>query len=282
MYPYDFESKLKGLNPEEIFVVMPFAPEYDQVFSDLIVPAVEQAADRLDQPLNAYRTKGDPRTTSGWIEVLEHLNPAQVVLGVLTERVNLNVHYELGIAHATQPIQRQVLIAEDDYVPGFDTKDLIFMRYDSAKPADSVDELTVRIVTALTEWIVDQERMVRHAIAKVGPYEFEIVMLWAQHGNFALNTSGSGPSNYEAQVAQAHGHDDRYMTDVFSRHCMAIGRLQEIGLLGLSTHSSDQSIEFSYYWTDLGNLVLLHFKRIDETERRRRFGGMPVHLRRVS
>ena len=85
---------------------MPFAPEYDRVFTDLIQPAVAIAANNLERSLSPYRTKGDPRTTSGWVEVLEHLYTAQVVLGVLTKEVNANVQYELGIAHATQPIRR--------------------------------------------------------------------------------------------------------------------------------------------------------------------------------
>ena len=50
---------------------------------------------------------------------------AQIVLGVLTDD-NPNVFYELGIAHATQPITRQILIAENGYKPRFDTKDLIY------------------------------------------------------------------------------------------------------------------------------------------------------------
>ncbi len=73
MYPYNFTPTLKGLNPEEVFVVMPFAPEYDPVFTELIQPAVTVVAENLGRALSPYRTKGDPRTTSGWIEVLEHL-----------------------------------------------------------------------------------------------------------------------------------------------------------------------------------------------------------------
>lgn len=282
MYPYDFEPSLKGLNPEEIFVVMPFASKYDPVFTHLIEPAVQQVDRKMKRPLTGYRTKGDPRTTSGWLEVLEHLCSAQVVLGVLTEEANPNVYYELGIAHATQPIRRQVLIAETNYRPQFDTKDLIFMRYAPGTPADSVSDLAQRVETALVEWKVDQERMVRHAIAKLSPFDFEVVMFWAGRGNFAFGTSGTGPSDYERQISAVHGGDKRFMNGVFERHCGAIGRLQQNGLLGLSTHAASGHIEFSYYWTDLGNLVLVHFQLIDDSERRRRYEGMPKHLRRVS
>ena len=282
MYPYDFTPTRKGLNPEEVFVVMPFADEYDQVYKDLVKPAVDSAANSLKRVLKSYRTKGDLRTTSGWIEVMEHLYTAQVVLGVLTEQVNANVQYELGIAHATQPIRRQVLIAEDDYEPAFDTKDIIFMKYSPSSPVDSVADLADRIRTALREWEIEQEAIVRHAIAKITPFEFEIVMQWASWRNFAVATSGSGPVDYERHVAKVHGNDKIYMQGVFQRHCDAIGQLQRSGLLGLNTHADPPLVEFSYYWTDLGNLVLLKFRLIDQAERLKRYEDMPKHLRRVS
>jgi hypothetical protein len=282
VYPYDFTPTLKGLNPEEVFVVMPFAPEYDQIYSDLVEPAVASAAKRLKRVLKAHRTKGDLRTTSGWIEVMEHLYTAQVVLGVLTERVNANVQYELGIAHATQPIRRQVLIAETGYKPAFDTKDLIFMQYAPCSLANSLEELAERIQTALQEWEVDLETIVRHAIAKITPFEFEVLMQWYSARQFAVATSGSGPGDYERHMAQLHGDDKRFMDGVFQRHCDAIGRLQGNGLLGFSTRANPPRVEFTYYWTDLGNLVLCNFRLIDDAERRRRYEVMPVHLRRVA
>ena len=282
MYPFDFTPTLKGLNPEEVFVVMPFSSDYDQIYTDLVEPAVAATSKSLTRVLRPYRTKGDLRTTSGWIEVMEHLYTAQVVLGVLTEQVNANVQYELGIAHATQPIRRQVLMAEENYKPAFDTKDLIFMQYAPSSPADFVSELANRIQKALGEWEVAQEAIVRHAIAKITPFEFEIVMQWASVRNFAVATSGSGPSDYEKIVAEVHGKDNKYMERVFHRHCGAIGQLQRSGLLGLSTHADPPRIEFSYFWTDLGNLVLLKFGLIDQAERLRRYEGIPKHLRRVS
>jgi hypothetical protein len=281
MYPYNFEPTLRGLNPEEVFVVMPFDSKYDTVFKDLIEVATGRAAEKLKRSLRAYRTKGDPRTTSGWIEVLEHLFPAQVVLGVLTVETNANVHYELGIAHSTQPLSRQVLIAEDGYRPQFDTKDLIFLRYDPGNPAASVDSLAERIETALTSWSQGQERVVRHAIARLSPYDFEVVMAWGHVRSFAVKTTDGGPADYYRRMAALHAGDRDYMDGVFGRHCEAIARLQEIGLLGLETNPAPGGVTFSYWWTDLGNMVLAQFNLIDDSERRARFARMPSHLRRV-
>jgi hypothetical protein len=47
MYPYNFEPTLRGLNPEEVFVVMPFKSEYETVFKDLIEVATGRAAKKL-------------------------------------------------------------------------------------------------------------------------------------------------------------------------------------------------------------------------------------------
>ena len=82
------------------------------------------------------------------------------------------------------------------------------MRYDPERLADSVDELSQRVERALTQWDVDQERIVRHAIAKIGPFDFEIVMLWGSSTSFSVGTSGEHPRQYEEQVAIVHGNDE--------------------------------------------------------------------------
>jgi len=82
-----------------------------------------------NQKLMSYRTKDDIRMTSGWINVLEHLLTAQVVIGVLTDD-KPNVFYELGIAHATEPITRQILIA-NKVTSQIRHEDLIYYEYES-------------------------------------------------------------------------------------------------------------------------------------------------------
>jgi len=156
------------------------------------------------------------------------------------------------------------------------------LRYEPKSLSDSVEELAQRIETALSEWNVEKEKLVQHAIAKISPFEFEIVMIWADHASFAVATSGTGPDDYERHISQLHGKDKRFMHRVFKRHCDAIARLQHGGLLGLLTHADPPRVEFSHYWTDLGNLVLVRFRLIDDTERTRRYEVMPRHLRRVT
>jgi hypothetical protein len=221
----------------------------------------------------------DPRTVPGWIQVLEHLYPAQIVLGVLTEETNANVFYELGIAHATQPLSRQVLIAEKAYSPRFDTKDLIFMGYDPANLEASLDELVLHIEAALDSWKYENELLIKRAIAQLSPYDFEFVMAWGYAPYFALTTAGGGPENYRKIMESQHGGDKEYMEGVFKRHCEAIARLQQIGLIGLDTRTEGKTVYFSNHWTDLGNLVLMEFAIINQEERCRRFKEMPKAIR---
>src|SRR4030065_2090680 len=148
MYAYDFRPKRKGIYHSLIFVAMPFDDKYSNIYDDLIDPATTKANKMLGYSgslsLRTFRTKDDIRTTSGWINVLENLSTAQIVIGVLTGN-NKNVFYELGIAHATQQIARQILIANKGYKPSFDTKDLIYLDYDKKNIAESIEPLAHKI-----------------------------------------------------------------------------------------------------------------------------------------
>jgi hypothetical protein len=103
MYPYNFRPNYSGIDHKKIFVVMPFDKKYDKVLAELIIPATKEANRILRHKkslrLSPYRTKDDLKTQSGWINVLENLNTAQIVLGVLSG-ANPNVFYELGISYA--------------------------------------------------------------------------------------------------------------------------------------------------------------------------------------
>ena len=47
-----------------------------------------------------------------------------------------------------------------------------------------------------------------------------------------------------------HGGDKDYMEGVFSRHCEAVARLGQIGLIGLDTHTEGKLVFFMNHWTD--------------------------------
>jgi hypothetical protein len=279
MYPYDFKPKQKAINFTEVFVVMPFDKEYDNIFDKLIEPATKKANEILNhtghQALFTHRTKEDIRTTSGWINVLEHLMTAQIVIGVLTSN-NPNVFYELGIAHATEPITRQILIANKGYERKFDTKDLIYYEYEDDLRA-SIEPLAVRIADAIKSYKIEQEKKVNQARMLICPYEFEIVMTQGGKRNFVLHTSKKGREDYERDLLERTGEE--HLKGSFERHVPAIANLCSHGLLGLHTSSDIKDgktiIHFSYHWTELGNCLLHLMGLISLEEVKARREGMP-------
>jgi hypothetical protein len=274
MYPYEFEPKRLGINHREIFVAMPFDPTYDDVFEVLIKQATEEANKRLDYgeglSLYPYRTKDDIRTTSGWINILEHLLTAQIVMGVLTSD-NPNVFYELGIAHATQPLTRQILIASKGYKPKFNTKDLIYYEYDDNSLDSSVEPLATKIEDAIKTYSIEHEKIVHQARMKIGPSEFEIMRDLGKVSHFAFDISDEGLLELEKRLGVSS----------VERRIKGITNLCHQGLLALNTkaerddESGKVSIEFSYWWTSLGNDVLHLLKSINEETLTNRKSKLP-------
>ncbi|QQS36908.1 MAG: hypothetical protein IPM56_02840 [Ignavibacteriales bacterium] len=254
MYPYNFKSP--GIDHKKIFVIMPFAVKYDFIFNDLINTSVEHANEILKfsedhEKLFAFRTKEDRATTCGWINVLQHLMTAQINMGVLTDQ-NPNVFYEMGIAHATQPIQRQILIADKDYNPTFDTKDLIFFKYNKENLKASSIELAKWIVEAIKMYNIDLEKVIKKARMSLGPYDFEVVIKQYSVSHFTIES------------------ENEEQNSSFEKDVLGIKNLCNAGLLGLNTISRDNNgrkqVEYSYYWTSLGNDVLYMMKLITQDE----------------
>jgi hypothetical protein len=275
MYAYDFEPKRKGINHREIFVVMPFAEAYDTIYHHLIEPAVTKANGLLSyqdsEALFSYRTKDDLRTTSGWINILEHLTTSQIVLGVLTDR-NPNVYYELGIAHATQPKSRQILIADKHHEPTFDTKDLIYYQYEE-NLSSSIEPLATRIEDAVKTYKIEEERLVYRARSQLGPFELKVLLRHGTQRNFALGTTANDKEEYEKQFGER----------AFEITIEGMENLCHQGILGFNPKSrrddTGTQLEYSYYWTNLGNDVLYQMKVINEETLRKRRMDLPLSLK---
>ncbi len=265
MYPYNFKPEFQGINHREVFVVMPFDNKYDDIFSKLINPAVEMASNKLEYPekqkLFPFRTKDDISTTSGWINVLEHLLTAQVIIGVLTDN-NPNVFYELGIAHSTEPIERQILIANKDYKPLFDTKDLIFYKYDENNLDSCIEPLATRLTDAIKIYSVSQERKIKQIKEGLAPHEFELMRIYAVHPNFVIPFNKKTIDIYKVKY-----NDKRF----FDSRIIGIEYLCHNGLLKFNWKPiTDNSFEYSYWWSRLGNDVLFSMELINEEELEKR------------
>jgi len=274
MYVHDFQPKRIGIDHCLIFIAMPFDDKYDCIFNDLIVPATTQANKLLGYKdhlsLRPFRTKDDIRTTSGWINILENLFPAQIVMGVLTDN-NQNVFYELGIAHATQQIARQILIANKGYEGSFDTKDLIYLEYNEKTITESIEPLAGKIVEAIKAYELEYEMSVIKARGSLGPFEFLALMTYGDRRNFV-------PNEADERILQL---SDKKAEQLF----VGINNLCHQGLLHFNTkprhdgENPDASrIEFSYWWTGVGNDVLKLLSIISDTELLQRRKALPPQM----
>jgi hypothetical protein len=202
---------------------------------------------------------------------LEHLTTARIILGVLTAN-NPNVFYELGIAHATQPKIRQILIANQGYKRKFDTKDLIYYEYDDKNLSSNVSSLANWIEDAYKTYKIEDESKINRARMKLGPSEFMVINQFAQNRNFAFRFKDFPWGEYERQNGPG--------TYLFL--IMGMRNLCHDGLLGLNTKPRSENkgvnIEFSYYWTNLGNDVLYSLKLINENELQRRRIELPRYF----
>jgi hypothetical protein len=250
MYPYNYKPEFNGIDHTKIFVVMPFAKEYDKVY-ELIKDSIAEANKILMEKgmdmMYCKRVDEDITVTSGWINVLENLMTAQIILGVLAGR-NPNVFYELGIAHSTQPIARQLLIADKDFQNTFDLKDLMHYKYDLSEYETSKKEIAKRIVEAVQLYNIEHERIVKRARMKISTYGFEVIKRMGYLSHFAIEVDNNEwVNNFERDNGE----------DSFERFVRGIDGLCSSGLLGLNTLSElnkqGLKIEFSYYWTSLGN-----------------------------
>ena len=245
MYPFDFKPKGGFIDNKKIFVAMPFEDHFENIFTELIEPALAVLNNSRSEHdrLFIYRAKDPKHTRTGWLEILENLFTSRVIIGVLTGD-NPNVFYELGIAHATQQIERQILLAEEGYKIKFDLKDIIHCFYNPADINASINELSASIVDTLKYYDLVNDRLVSQAESKISRYE-----LWV------LNHFGSN----------SHFVIPELMSD---RLFDAIAFLCHQRLLRLSAKSKGSgSIEYSYYWTDLGNAILTKLSIIDDHER---------------
>lgn len=248
MYPYDFRPKKVFTNMKEIFIAMSFDNQYENVYTDLIIPSIKKLNTELkkEEQLSIYRAKDPKYTRSGWIDILEHLYTARIVLGVLSGD-NANVFYELGIAHATQQIERQLLIAEKDYKPKFDLKDLIYTKYDPDNLSASADELCDSIRDTLKLYDIKKDRLLSKAKKKLSYYEFELMLKYGCKSHWAVSPKSTDLDTINGLAYLCHAE-----------------------LIYLATVPRGKAIEYSYWWTDLGNAVLNRLEIIDDVEMNKR------------
>jgi len=140
-----------------VFVLMPFSPEFDDIYRFGIKKACED--------LGCYCERVDEQMFDGSIldRIYNQINHADVVVADMTGR-NANVFYETGYAHALN--KRVVLLTQNESDIPFDLKHYSHLVY-SGKISALAEMLTPRLAWALSQTgrlAEDQARAVRYSV----------------------------------------------------------------------------------------------------------------------
>jgi hypothetical protein len=131
----------------DIFIIMPFKPEFDSIYTDVIRPLVKE--------LNLTISRGDEFTSAQGVimgEVWSALNNCKFVIAEITGG-NDNVFYELGIAHTLNKPALMITQAESlDDIP-FDIRHLRYIRY--ANTVAGGIQLRQALKTSITRLLAD-------------------------------------------------------------------------------------------------------------------------------
>jgi hypothetical protein len=109
----------------DVFMIMPFREEYDAVYQNVILPAIDD--------MNLTIKRGDEfNSVSGQImsEVWAAINACRLVI-VETSQENANVYYELGIAHTLGKPAILITQGKDIEDFPFDIRHLRFIVYEN-------------------------------------------------------------------------------------------------------------------------------------------------------
>ena len=108
------------------FVIMPFSSVFDSEYSNIIRPAIEIAGLKC---IRADEIYSKPQVTAN---IWKALRSSRIVIAELSGK-NINVFYELGLAHALG--KPAIIITRNEKDVPFDLKALRYLYYDINNPA---------------------------------------------------------------------------------------------------------------------------------------------------
>lgn len=94
---FSFQRTIFEVDERLCFVIMPFKAPLDEVYLDVIKPAIETP------PVSLRCIRADEIYTTGTVlgGIWEEIQKSRLIISDLTNR-NPNVFYELGLAHTMQ------------------------------------------------------------------------------------------------------------------------------------------------------------------------------------
>ncbi|MCD4651489.1 MAG: hypothetical protein K8S56_06865 [Candidatus Cloacimonetes bacterium] len=267
VYPYNFKAQMYWLESNTVFVAMPFGKKdadgkddkefrksCDNIFVNLIEKAVTKANELIDSfngekgknpeksKLCPLRADSDFRTKHIWKDILEKMQSSRLFITVMME-ANANVFYEMGIAHATQQIDRHIILKEKKYKVPFDINNLTHLEFDIKHLDRSVNELARIIANQIKIYKIESDDLIKNAIKSLSYYSLQYIF-----------------------VGPLQSHKSKIPFEVPLWENEAVKELSQLGLMILSYKRDvvKNSIEYSYYWTLLGINVLSRLKLIKD------------------
>ena len=112
---------------------------------------------------------------------------SRLCIGVLTDH-NPNVYYELGIAHSTQQIDRQILLVpkDKDYLSKFDLQHLTYSKYNSENPLKSSEGLAKKIQEKLSYYNYQKDRKLEQIISQISFDERMLLFKFGGYSHFLI------------------------------------------------------------------------------------------------
>ena len=142
----DEESPVKAVAAEQTaeekgicFVLMPFREPFNQYFTEIYAPAIEEAG------LIPKRADSLFKAGSVMRDIWEFIQNAVVIIAELTEK-NPNVFYELGLTHAIG--KPSILVSRSMYDVPFDIRSERTILYDveQARWSDKLQEVITKAI----------------------------------------------------------------------------------------------------------------------------------------
>ena len=163
MHPNTFIEQLwRGVEADEVFVAMSFAPRYESRYHEIFRPAIESIRYR-GNPLTARRVDESQTGDSILTEIIRGICESRLVLADVSDLSNGtegsepsrngNVMYELGLAHAVKSPAKVVIVRDDSKRLLFDVSSIPHLAVDFS----SVESATTTVTKLLTDRLRESE-----------------------------------------------------------------------------------------------------------------------------
>jgi hypothetical protein len=245
MYPREyFDTYWRPNLKNEVFVIMSFTPEFEDVWTQAIRPAVEQ-----DTRGNPFAHRVDATTLAGSIitEILDGIAHARLVFadvsvcasGRWAGQRNGNAMYELGLAHALRPATELVVARSDAEQINFDIAGIKIQSYDRSDLAAARQTFGQLLNDRL-----DDLNQVKH---------LKTVQALESLDADCLNLLANSGKNESFSVIPAKTMGD-VMAQINDGTKESVRHLLALGIIRFDANMSAGA--YAYHWTDFGRAVL--------------------------